>query len=148
MEVQRTWSRTAHRRCGWQKTCGPIPPTTRHSFSLDGVRLSPLGMSTTIWPIVPTPDDKRWWSSWWNENWQGKPKYSEKTCPSATLSTTNPTWPNLGHCGGKPATNRLSYDTTQLLTLVSGKVLHPNEDLIYQIFKIHSGFLRNLHTKL
>jgi hypothetical protein len=22
---------------------------------------------------------------------QGKPKYSEKTCPSATLSTTNPT---------------------------------------------------------
>jgi hypothetical protein len=27
---------------------------------------------------------------------QGKPKYSEKTCPSATLSTTNPTWPDLG----------------------------------------------------
>jgi hypothetical protein len=22
--------------------------------------------------------------------WQGKPKYSEKTCPDATLSTTNP----------------------------------------------------------
>jgi hypothetical protein len=32
------------------------------------------------------------WSIWWNENWQGKPKYSDKTCPSATLSTTNPTW--------------------------------------------------------
>jgi hypothetical protein len=30
--------------------------------------------------------------SWWNERfWQGKPKYSEKTCPDATLSTTNPT---------------------------------------------------------
>jgi hypothetical protein len=28
------------------------------------------------------------WSNWWNENWQWKPKYSEKTCPSATLSTT------------------------------------------------------------
>jgi hypothetical protein len=27
-------------------------------------------------------------SNWWNKNWQGKPKYSEKTCPSATLSTT------------------------------------------------------------
>jgi hypothetical protein len=28
------------------------------------------------------------WSSWWNENWQGKPKYLEKT-----------------HCrGGKPVT--------------------------------------------
>jgi hypothetical protein len=41
------------------------------------------------------------------------PKYSEKTCPSATLSTTNPTWPDLGsnpgRRGGKPATNRLSY---------------------------------------
>jgi hypothetical protein len=26
-----------------------------------------------------------------NGFWQGKPKYSEKTCPDATLSTTNPT---------------------------------------------------------
>jgi hypothetical protein len=68
------------------------------------------------WPIVPAPDDRWWlWSSWWNENWQGKPKDSEKPCPSATLSTTNPTWPDLGsnpgHRGGKPATNRLSYGT-------------------------------------
>jgi hypothetical protein len=49
----------------------------------------------------------------WNENWQGKPKYSGKTCPSATLFTTNPTWPdpgsNPGRRGGKPATNRWSY---------------------------------------
>jgi hypothetical protein len=61
------------------------------------------------------PDDRwRWlWRNWWNEDWQGKPKYSEKTCPSAILSTTNPTWPdpcpNTGGRGGKPATNRLSY---------------------------------------
>jgi hypothetical protein len=45
-------------------------------------------------------------------NGNGKPKYSEKTCPDTTLSTTNPTWPdlglNLGCCGGKPATNRFS----------------------------------------
>jgi hypothetical protein len=34
------------------------------------------------------------WSSWWNENWQGK-LFSEKICPSATLSTTNP-WCDLG----------------------------------------------------
>jgi hypothetical protein len=44
---------------------------------------------------------------------KGKPKYSEKTCPSATLSTTNPAWPdpgcNPGRRGVKPATNRLSY---------------------------------------
>jgi hypothetical protein len=31
---------------------------------------------------------------WWNDNWQGEQKYSEKTCPSATLSTTNPIWPD------------------------------------------------------
>jgi hypothetical protein len=46
-------------------------------------------------------------------DWQGKSKYLEKTCPTAALSTTNPTRPdvdlNLGHCGGKPATNYLSY---------------------------------------
>jgi hypothetical protein len=63
-----------------------------------------------------TAPDDRWgwlWSNWWNVDWQGKPKYSEKTCSSATLSTTNPTWPdpgaNPGRHGGKPATNRLSY---------------------------------------
>jgi hypothetical protein len=28
-------------------------------------------------------------------NWQGKLKYSEKTLPSATSSTSNPTWPHL-----------------------------------------------------
>jgi hypothetical protein len=68
-----------------------------------------------FWPILQAPDD-RWgwlWSNWWNEDWQGKPKYSEKTCPSATLSPTNPPWPdpgsNPGRRGGKPATNRLSY---------------------------------------
>jgi hypothetical protein len=85
-------------------------------LSWGGVRLSPLGMSANILPIVPAPDDRWWvWSSRWNENWQRKPKYSKKTCPSATLPTTNPTWPDLGSNpgsrGGKPATNRLSYGT-------------------------------------
>jgi hypothetical protein len=36
-----------------------------------------------------------------------------RTCPSATLSTTNPTWPdpgsNPGRRSGKTVTNRLSY---------------------------------------
>jgi hypothetical protein len=53
------------------------------------------------------------WRTWCNKDWQGKPKYSERTCPSATLSTTNPTWSdsvaNPGHRGGKPATNCLNY---------------------------------------
>jgi hypothetical protein len=63
----------------------------------------------------------RMWSSRWNENWQGKPKSLEKTCSSATLSTPNPIWTDLGlnpgRRGGKPATDRLSYDTTSPLYL-------------------------------
>jgi hypothetical protein len=55
-----------------------------------------------------------WWcKNWWND-WQGKPKYSEKICPSAALSTTNPTCcpdANPGRRCGKPASNRLSYGT-------------------------------------
>jgi hypothetical protein len=35
-----------------------------------------------------------WWRIWWNDDWQGKTKYSEKTRPSAALSTTNSTWPD------------------------------------------------------
>jgi hypothetical protein len=58
-------------------------------------------------------DEDDFWSNWWNEIWQGKPKYSEKTYHSATLSTTKShmTDPvsNPGPQGGKPATNRLSY---------------------------------------
>jgi hypothetical protein len=57
----------------------------------------------------------RWeWSNRWND-WQEKPKYSEKTSPSASFSTTNPTWPdpgsNPGRRSGKPAGNRLNYGT-------------------------------------
>jgi hypothetical protein len=46
------------------------------------------------------------WRIWWNKDWQGKPKYSEKTCPNVTLSTTNST---SDRRGWKPATNRLNY---------------------------------------
>jgi hypothetical protein len=45
-------------------------------------------------------------------------KHSEKTCPSATLTTRNLTWQepasNPGRRGGKPATNCLSYGTAHL----------------------------------
>jgi hypothetical protein len=63
------------------------------------------------------PDNDEWWRVWsnrWNAC-QGKPEYSEKTCPSAALFTADPTWPDLGsnpgRRGGKPATNRQSYGT-------------------------------------
>jgi hypothetical protein len=85
------------------------------SFLWGEVRLSPLGKSATNLPIVPAPDDRCVWSSRWNEDWQQKQKYSEKTCPCASWSTTNPTWLDLGsnpgRSGGKPATNRLGYGT-------------------------------------
>jgi hypothetical protein len=95
--------------------------------SFSGVRLRPLGTSATVWPTVPALNDRWWWmwSSRWNENWEVKLKYSEKTCPSATLSTTNPTWPDLGSnpgChGGKPATNHLSYGTAYHNTVRGNK---------------------------
>jgi hypothetical protein len=76
-------------------------------------KLGPLGTSATEWPIVPAPGDYDDGEFGGMKTVQGKPKYSEKTCPSATLSTTNPTWSdpglNPGRRGGKPATNRLSY---------------------------------------
>jgi hypothetical protein len=87
-----------------------------------GVRLSPLGTAATVWSIAPVPDDWWWWlwSSWWNENLEGKPRCSEETCRSATLSTTNLTGPDLGlnpaPRGGKPGTNRLSYGRVDFFT--------------------------------
>jgi hypothetical protein len=82
-----------------------------------GPKLSPLDTSAIIiWVIVPAPDDRWWvWSSRKSKNWKGEPKYWEKACPSTTLSTTNPTWPDLWsdpvQHGEKPATDRLNYGT-------------------------------------
>jgi hypothetical protein len=91
-------------------------------ISWDGVRLSLLGISDTMWPIVPAADERWWWwwvwSVRWKDNWQGKPKYLEKTS-GATLSTTNLTWSHLGsnprRRGGKPATSRLDCNTAMTL---------------------------------
>jgi hypothetical protein len=47
--------------------------------------------------------------TWENRSTRGK------TCPSATLSITNPTWTdpgsNPGLCGGRPAADRLNHGT-------------------------------------
>jgi hypothetical protein len=52
---------------------------------------------------------------------KGNRKYSEKTSPNSTSSTTNPTWPDLGPIparrSGKPATDRLSYGMAFIATL-------------------------------
>jgi hypothetical protein len=91
---------------------------------VDGVHLGPLGTSPTEWPILPAPGDCDDGEFGGMKIGMGKPKYSEKTCPSATLSTTNSTWlepgSNPGRRGGKSATNRLIYGTALrlLFTLV------------------------------
>jgi hypothetical protein len=100
----------------WHRPRESNPPAVQSVVQLSfffSLVLRPL-----FWPIVPAPDDRWWWwwwSNWWNKNWQGKRKYSEETCPSATLSTTNPPWPepgsNPGRHVGKPATYRRSYGT-------------------------------------
>jgi hypothetical protein len=59
----------------------------------------------------------------WNEDWQGKPKYSEKKpAPAPLCPPHNPTWldPGLnpGRRVGKPATNRLSYGAAFFIQLL------------------------------
>jgi hypothetical protein len=58
---------------------------------------------------------------------RGNRSTRRKPAPSATLSTTNPTWPdpcaNTGHRGGKPATNRLSYGAANNTVTFTPKLL-------------------------
>jgi hypothetical protein len=78
------------------------------------------GETMSLWnwasngPFVHSP---RQYMSEYRQQWnidREKSNESEKTCPSATLSITNPTWTDLGTNPGlhgqKPATNSLSYD--------------------------------------
>jgi hypothetical protein len=51
-----------------------------------------------------------WWRNWWND-WQGKPQYSEKTCPSALCPPQTPHGARVraqvrscGICGGQCGT--------------------------------------------
>jgi hypothetical protein len=93
--------------------------------------------------FLPAPDNRwRWlWSNRWNAYWQGKPKYSKKTCPSATSSTTNPTWPdpgsNPGSRGGKPATNHLNYGAALTLSNIGPKA----KLWIYKYMRLSKGGL-------
>jgi hypothetical protein len=53
--------------------------------------LALLGTTATSGLTVPTPSDYDNGEVGGMIIWQGKINYSEKTCPSAALSTTNPT---------------------------------------------------------
>jgi hypothetical protein len=77
-----------------------IPFYRQSSFSLvhispplpTGVQTKSAVAAAMYWPIIPALDDNDDCGaiSGMNE-WQGKPKYSEETCPSAAMSTTDPT---------------------------------------------------------
>jgi hypothetical protein len=91
------------------------------SFFLDVPRSRRYARTATLRLIVQHCDEDDYFSFFrimehrWNEVDREKPKYSGKTSPSASLSTTNPTgavigW-NSGLRGERPATNRLSHGT-------------------------------------
>jgi hypothetical protein len=105
-----------------------------------GVQLGPLGLAATDWPIVACPGRLWWWGIWRNEDWQGKQKYSDKTHPSATLSTTNPTWPdpgsNPGHHGGMPVINCLSYGAVLGIMLGNDGIKWMNVFLRYYLLNL------------
>jgi hypothetical protein len=96
-----------------------------------GVQLGLLVTAATNRPIVPAPGDYD------NGEIGGmmigrEPQYSEKTCPSAALSITNPARcldANLGRCGGKPATNCLSYGTAFCATLTWWTIVDNGEHI-------------------
>jgi hypothetical protein len=72
-------------------------------------------------------------------NWQGKPKYSEKTRPSAALSTKKSTWRDPGsnpvRRGGKLATNRLSYGAA-LVIRIFGVTFWSLKEMVAESFQL------------
>jgi hypothetical protein len=98
-------------------------------FILSGVRLSPLGNAATTGLLYQPQmiDDGDCGAISGLNTDRGN---SVKTCPSATLSTTNPTCPdpgsNPGRRGEKPATNRLSYSTAYVHEVAISHCTHSN----------------------
>jgi hypothetical protein len=78
-EIRSFWSHTANIRLGGRGGWSPTGSTRHVSHQL---------------AYCTSPGWLWGWRIWWNDDWQGKLKYSEKT-----------------RHGGKPATNRLSYGT-------------------------------------
>jgi hypothetical protein len=86
-------------------------------FCCEGPRSRCYGRTAVLTLIVQT----QWWWWWlvfsffrvmehrWNETATGKPKYSGKTCPSATLSTRTDSRCKPGISGDRLAINRLSH---------------------------------------
>jgi hypothetical protein len=105
--------------CEWLAT----ESETEDSFFLaswGGVRLSPLGRSATNWPIVPVPDDiggDECGSVCGIRIGRGKRSTQRKPDPMPLCPPQIPhdLGSNPGRCGGKPATNRLSYGKVKMV---------------------------------
>jgi hypothetical protein len=106
--------------------------------------LGPLGTLVTDSPIVPTPSDYDDGEIGGMMIVQGKPKYSEKTCPSAAFSTTNPTCCQ-DRRGGKPATNRLSYGTANPFSCTLCSLECWTMDKVQRISNFVWHFINSLH---
>jgi hypothetical protein len=83
-----------------------------------GVQLGPLSLP---WVIMMMENLVEW-------RLAGETEELGENPPSATLSTTDPTWPDRG---GKPGTNRLSYGAANI-SHVSLRILMFNRGLCYK----------------
>jgi hypothetical protein len=55
-----------------------------------GVQLGPLGTAATNRPFMPASGDYCDGENVWNDDYQGKPKHSEKTCPQCRFGHHKP----------------------------------------------------------
>jgi hypothetical protein len=115
------------------------------------------GTVATCWPVIPSLD-RRWqwalWYCWWNENWQWKPEYSDKSVP-LPLCPSHPTRPdlgsNLGLCSRKRQLTAWAVGLTQyklfVFYMIIGKLalhahqdgtVHYSHDTIFTIFSLYS----------
>jgi hypothetical protein len=94
--------------CFFLRGEGPPQQMLRTHRSLKAACATPMmKMSSFFYQVLQLMEHQ------WNEIDRGKPTTRRKTCPSATLSTTNLTWidpgSNPGLRGERPATSRLSH---------------------------------------
>jgi hypothetical protein len=113
-----------------------------------GVRVC-LWTVATKRPVVHPHVINEYGQQWWND-------IDGKTCPSTTLSTTNPTWTNLGAnlglSGERPAINHLSHGTvisviTKHVICVTIQGSHQGvQRKLYSLFLVQVGHYASLST--